>query len=579
MTGYASIDKPWMQYYAENTDRIEVPAESMYMRLERCNRNRLDTPALELRVSANDFQKGPVITYRNYLERINECARALHVLGVRKDEIVPMIIPNVPESRMFIYAVNILGATAYPVSPMASRRMLKKIIEENQTKVLVIFDEFWAKFSEVASSECVKTIVHLTGTESLTFLARKIAGLTAKKKAPRDSRNLSYNKFIALKKQCPDNIEPYYDPDHIAVVIGTSGTTGTSKGVCLTDDCLNALATELEVTNLNTVGGVVLDALISSIGYGISFEHATGCAGVRCLLIPELITDTFPHVLCVTKPDLFAGGPIHYINLLRSKEFKNGEIPPECTLICGGASLNKDLEESINGVSEGYVEKPGDRVIVRQGYGATECGGAAAYATKGAYKFGGIGIPLPLGNMGIFEPGTDKELKYGEEGEICISGPTIMRCYLNNEEETENVMKKHSDGTVWLHLGDLGRCDSNGQFYHTDRIKNIFMRIGFNVHPTKIAEFIISQPGVSECFVIGIDHPHEQCVPVAFVVKKAGEEIDDETLKERLIKACVDNLNETDVPYEWFFVDSIPRNIGGKMDANLLLREHPVSYT
>ena len=577
-TGYPSKDKPWLKYYDKDVEKTVTPKESIFMRLERCNRDRLGTPALELRVSSNGFKKGPVITYRTYINRIKECARALSALGIEKNEIVPMIIPNVPESRIFIYAVNIIGATAYPVSPMASTGILDGIIKDNNVKVIIIFDALWEKFKTSLSSPKIKKIIHLTGTESFPFIIRFLSKIKSKSpKVPIDNINITYDQFISLKKHCKESIKPYYDQDHIAVVIGTSGTTGTSKGVCLTDDCLNALSMEQEVAKIFRIGEVSLDALISSIGYGISMEHSFGCLGVHCILIPELITDAFPHVLCLTKPDSFAGGPVHYINLYRSKEFKGGEIPDVRNLISGGASLDRDLEKKINNVSEGYVESGKDNIVVRQGYGATECCGSATYAVHGSYKFGGVGIPLPLENMGIFKPGTDEEMRYGEEGEICITGPTIMRCYLNNPTETDNVLKKHSDGNIWLHLADIGHCDEDGQFYITDRIKNIFMRTGFNVHPAKIAEFITSQPAVEECCVIGVEHPDQQCVPVAFVVKETNSSIPDHILQKQLMDACYKNLAETDIPYDWVFRESIPRNMGGKMDTRQLLKEYQSS--
>lgn len=565
MTGYPSIDKPWLKYYDSGVEKTVLTHESIYMRLARCNEGRLDLPALELRISSNDFKEGPIISYRTYIKRIKECARALAVLGVQKDEIVPMIIPNVPESRIFIYAVNYLGATAYPVSPMASVGILEGIINDNKAHVIVIFDAFWDKFKTILSFPSIKNIIHLKGVESMPFFTRKLAKLKMKDKAiPHDRKNLTYEEFINLQKNCTESIKPYYDPKHIAVVIGTSGTTGTSKGVCLTDDCLNALSLEQDIAKIFRTGERSLDALISSIGYGISMEHSLGCLGVHCILIPELVTDVFPHLLCITKPDSFAGGPVHYINLLRSSEFKDGQVQYVRNLISGGASLDRELERRINGVDQGYVENPDDIIWVRQGYGATECCGSATYAVHGAYKFGGVGIPLPLENMGIFEPGTDKELQYGEEGEICISGPTIMCKYLNNPSETANVLKLHSDGVIWLHTADLGHCDKDGQFYITDRIKNIFMRNGFNVHPAKIAEFITSQPNVAECCVVGIEHPDQQCVPVAFIVKDMNTTISDDLIQKQLIDACYKNLSETDIPYQWVFVQNIPRNMGEK---------------
>lgn len=577
-TGYASIDRPWLQYYRQDAEKTDVPKESIYMRLERCNINRLDNPAIELRSGINNYKNGLTITYRQYLNIIRECARGLYVLGVKKNEIMPIILPNIPESRIFIYALNYIGATAYPVSPMVSTEILKGIIDENKAKDIIVFSGFWDKFKDTFSSSSLNNVIYISGEEYLNIETVDKESYVIAPQLNDQINVLSWKKLMSLTDSYSEKLVPVYENGHIAVIIGTSGTTGTSKGVCMSDYCLNSLALEQEIADIFRPGEVFMDALISSIGYGISMEHSSGCCGAYSILIPELITDDFPKLLYLIKPDIFAGGPIHYINLVRSKEYKSRELPEVRNLISGGSSLNIELERMLNKKDYGYKEKEDDYIVVRQGYGATECCGSATYEVKGAYKFGGIGIPLPLENMGIFKPGTDIELPYGEEGEICISGPTIMSGYLNNKEETENVLKLHSDGNVWLHLADLGYCDEDGQFYITDRIKNIFMRMGFNVHPSKIAEFINRQNGVEECCVIGIKHPTEENVPVAFVVKEKSIKMSNDTLKEKLIETCKNNLNELDIPYEWHFVESIPRNMGGKMDINKLIKEYEIKY-
>ena len=145
-----------------------------------------------------------------------------------------------------------------------------------------------------------------------------------------------------------------------------------------------------------------------------------------------------------------------------------------------------------------------------------------------------------------------------------------MKKYLNNDEETSNVLKLHKDGKIWLHLADLGHMDEDGQLYITDRIKNIFMRNGFNVHPSTISSYISSLPEVKECVVVGIDHEKEQCVPVAFVslVNDNKETLD-------LIKTkCYENLEETSIPYDYVVMDKLPRNIGGKYDTQLLIDQY-----
>ncbi len=583
LTGYPSVDKPWLKYYQGGAG-LEQREESMFQMLERCNRNKMKHIALELRTSANNFGAGIKITYGQYIERIKECSRAFRSLGIKENEIVPLVLPNIPESRILIYALNIVGATGYPISPMLSMTSLEGILHDNKVKTIAVFAGFWDKFSASIRNSDVQHVIYITGTESMPSVLRGLAAIKEKichqnADIPDDDRIMRWKDFISLKNDGKGDVAPYYSKGHIAAIIGTSGTTGTSKGVCLTDENLNAIAIGQELSDHYRSGDTVLDALIQSIGYGISTAHSTGCIGCHTIIIPELITNRFPEVLCKTKPDVFPGGPVHYINLARSKEFAEGKIPYVRGMFSGGATLEKDVEKKLNGVSEGYEESASDKITVRQGYGSTECCGAASAGTIGAYKFGSIGIPMLNIDMGIFKPGTDEELPYGVEGEICVSGPTVMAGYLNNAEETKNVLKKHRDGKIWLHQADLGWMDEDGHLFMTDRIKNIFMRTGFNVHPSKIAEFIASLPEVKECVVVGVPHPEEQTVPIAFVVLEQGTFGSEEKAADYLTKECIKNLSETDIPKDWYFAEALPRNMGGKIDTQQLVKQYHKSYT
>jgi len=185
----------------------------------------------------------------------------------------------------------------------------------------------------------------------------------------------------------------------------------------------------------------MMDALLPSIGYGISMLHYQTCAGKYVYLIPELISTSFAEVLCKLRPDNFAGGPIHYINLRDSEEFKSGKLPAFKNLVSGGASLPKDVETALNHVTDGYEEYGvNEGLVVRQGYGLSENVAMGTYSRRGAYKFGSIGIPVPYVEVAIFETDTDKEVKYNELGEICITGPSIMQGYLNAPQETVVVV-------------------------------------------------------------------------------------------------------------------------------------------
>ena len=581
VTGYPSVDMPWLKYYNVGDNKIELPNKSIYEFAKESNENNLKNVAIDMRISSNGFKKGFKITYDNFFKQIKNMAKSSSVLGVKPDEIMPILLPNLPEARTFIYSNSFIGATSYPISPLLPEKNLETIIKENEIKNLVVFSGFYEKYEKIIKECNLDSIIYLDGTESLPQTIRTLKSIKDKisgsNKIPTGDNILSWNEYMNLRKILKTEIEPYYNKDHIAAIIGTSGTTGTSKGVCLTDDNINAAA--IEYRDGKCFEGKFLDALLPSIGYGISMLHYQVCNGHYTYLIPELVTDKIAQLVQETKPDTFPGGPVHYINLLQSDEFKNGTLHRAKNYISGGASLPSEVEKKLNGVDSGYKEEGiNDNLFVRQGFGLSENVATGSYSKRGTYKFGSIGVPLPYSCVSIFKPGTDEELKYNESGEICVTGPTVMKYYLNNPEETDNVIKIHKDGKRWIHTKDIGYMDEDGNIFHLERIKNIFMRTGFNVHPNKIAEFINTIPYVQNCYVMGFDHPIEQCVPVAFIVLNKDITISEKEALEEIKNICFKNLEETSVPYEYRFVSELPINVGGKIDGLKLKKESNINY-
>lgn len=579
-TGYASIDKPWLKNYSNGIENTVVPNLSIYQLLRQYNEDNLDSTVLEY----FGFSK----TYRKYFSEIENYARALVGMGVKKDDIVVLGLPNIPECRELIYALNIIGAIAYPINPSLPPNELKSIIEKNNVKNMFIFDLFYPKFRTVlGDSDAIQHIIVMNGKESIPKIFQsKLFQLNKKNNkisgnyvvVPDDKRNLNWGAFVRYKRYV-DHLEPFYEPNKVAVIVGTSGTTGVSKGVCLTNENLNAMALQHLLGDMGIErGDTALDILIQSIGYGIAVTHYTGVCGVTSTLVPELVDHVLPYIKD-GKFDHFTGGPIHYDNLVKDIDGDCSKLPKMKNCVSGGASLSQNTEQKLNGnIDSTYVELDGDnKIFVRQGLGCTENGGAATFAKKGSYKFGGVGIPLPLENMGVFEPGTDKELKIGEMGELCISGPTVMKEYLNNPEETEKVLKVHGDGKLWLHTCDIGTIDDDGQVYITDRIKDLFMRRGFNVHPSTVSQYLNSIDIVDSSKVIGVAHPEEQTVPVAFV--KLNRDIPLDMAKERILSECYQGLEEPSIPYDIVFVDNMPVNLGGKIDGNYLLEVSSINYS
>ena len=565
MTEYASVDMPNLQYYDDAFNEDDIPNKSIYQYAYDSNIDNMDNIAIDQRGSFNNFEEVYKLTYREFFNLIDMNAMSSKVLGIEVDEIVPIIFPNIIEARTLIYSNSKIGATSYPISPMLSPNVLGKIIEDNNVHNVFVFAPLYYKFFESFKSSNIKNIIVYGDTKEL-------------KDTFHDDRIISWEEYIGLSKECKEEIKPYYKDDHIAVVIGTSGTTGTSKGVCLTDRNVNAYA--LSDIYGKFFEGTFMDALLPSIGYGISMIHYQTVSGKKVYLISELLIDKFVDAIEKLDPDIVPCGPVHYINLVNSELFKQGKVSRGKNYISGGASLPSIVESTLNGVSEGYSENGVENkdIIVRQGFGLSETGASGSYNKKGSYVFGSVGVASPFIKVGVFTPGTEEELPYGSLGELCMTSPMVMKEYLNNPSETDNVIKVHSDGCRWVHTGDIVYIDKTGHIFHKDRIKNIFMRHGFNVHPTTIAEHIGTLPFIGGCAVVGFEHPTEQSVPVAFFKLREDSGLTYDEAVEYLKKYCYSNLEETSIPYEYVEVDEIPINAGGKIDVNRLKEESGIDY-
>ena len=576
LTGYASVDKPWMNIYQKiDPHNIDINM-SIYQMLEKYSQDNLNSTAMW--IPGKDLENGLKIKYKTYLEECRKLAKSFDGIGAKKEEIIPIILPNIPESRCSIYGLNYLGGVSYPIIPSLPSKELEKILITNSIDKVVIFSGFYEKYKEVFQNCGVKCVIITDGTGLIPNYLKKVANTTAKLKGepvpfkdyniPYRSNIITWDEFLKAGKKRKVE-EPFYKANSTAAIIGTSGTTGVPKGAIFTNENINAQAFQHFLADIDCEkGDKILDILIQSISYGFSVMHYEGILGTEAVMIPNLVTDKITEVIDKIKPVQFTGGPVHFIYMSRSDLFNQGKLEPMKNAISGGAKLPADVEKKLNK----------DQIYVKQGYGTTECLGGAT-GPKGEYKFGSIGTPLPLTNMGIFKPGTDEELKYNEIGEICISAPTVMQGYLNNKEETKKSLITHHDGKVWLHTKDLGYCDETGHFYFAERISDTFMRCGFNVHPNKIAEFLNKQPYVAESHVLGVPHNSEQEVPVAFVVLKPEYVGQEEKIKEILKDICYNNLDEMSIPYEWIFTNAIPRNIGGKIVNRQLIADYHLDYS
>ena len=237
-------------------------------------------------------------------------------------------------------------------------------------------------------------------------------------------------------------------------------------------------------------------------------------------------------------------------------------------VISGGDSLSISLKEKV----DTFLKEHGANIQIREGYGLTECVTGSCLTPMNYYRKGSIGIPYPDTYYKIVKPNTEEELPFGEEGEILISGPSVMKGFLDDEKETKLTLRKHKDGLTWMYTGDLGYMDKDGFIYFKQRLKRMIISSGYCLYPQYIENIIDSHPKVLMSCVIGIEHPYKVQVAKAFIVLRNGYTADDKLLKE-IKEHCEKNLARYSWPTEYEFRSELPKTLVGKIAYSKLEEE------
>ena len=250
-------------------------------------------------------------------------------------------------------------------------------------------------------------------------------------------------------------------------------------------------------------------------GFGLGIcIHTVQYFGGTSILLPKFDAKTFDQLILKNKPNIIAGVPTLYEALLQNKGLEGKDLSFLKCVISGGDSLSVSLKKKI----DKFLRSHGAKIQIREGYGLTECVTGSCLTPVNYYREGSIGIPYPDTYYKIVKPDTIDELPYGEEGEIVISGPSVMKGYLKDSKETKKILKKHKDGLVWMHTGDIGLMDPDGFVYFKQRLKRVIVSSGYCIYPQYIENIIDSHPDVLMSCVIGIPHPYKKEVAKAFIV-------------------------------------------------------------
>ena len=562
-----SQEKVWMKYYDPEVRNTDIPRMKIYSLLKEYNQERLQQTAM--------YFYGTRITVKRLIERIDVCADAFAALGVKQGDTVSMLSASTPESIVALYALNKIGATLNAIDPRLDKKGIARMIKASGSKILLVIDMAYPKVAAIYSDINQEHIIVQSATTSLPFVKKLAVKLASKSLIPYGKGGIiSWDTFIQGAKNGMA-IEAPYDGDATVAITYTGGTTGFPKGVMLTNDSINAVAYNFRhagIVHEKNQRFLGIMPIFSSYGL-VCGIHMPLTMGLELALIPRFYPLKMGEYVKKYKPSHMIATPAFYEILINSEEMKDFDLSFMLTLGSGGDSMNAGLEVKM----QAFMDSHGIKYPLAQGYGMSEVSAAATFCVNDRYKAGSVGIPCVATTIGIFDPETGEELGYNEEGEVCITGSTMMKGYYNNKAETEHVMRKHADGKVWIHSGDIGYIDEDGFVFIKGRVKRMITRFdGHKVFPVTIESFIAEHELVRGCSVIAVNDRERMQgqYPMAVVELAASIDVSQrDAICREIYKLCNEQLEERGRPVAVVCVDEIPLTGVGKNDYRQLEKD------
>lgn len=548
---------PWREHLGEVPFSIEYFGGTMFEMVNESAKNSPEFVAFRF--------MGRETKYKEFIANVLKCAKALRTLNVGAGDRVTIAMPNCPQAIYMLYAVNYVGAVGNMVHPLSSEKELEFYINDSGSKTVVTLDQFYYKFEAIRNNTCAVNFIIAKIQDALSAPVKLGYMLTAGRKTrkmPGNAPVITWDQFMKLSKCCSENIAPVGDGSWPAAILYSGGTTGTTKGILLSNANFNALAGQIVATNpMYCPGDKMLSAmpLFHGFGLGVCIHSMLANSG-QCILVPRFTAKSYGKLISKYKCNFIAGVPTLYEALLRLEGMEKADFSSLKGVFSGGDTLSVELKKKF----DKFLKDHGASIQVREGYGTTETVTACCLTPPHMFKEGSIGLPFPDTYIKIVKPGTDEEIPYGEEGEILLAGPTVMQEYINHPDETAQTLRYHADGLRWVYTGDLGYMDEEGFIYFRGRAKRMIITSGYNVYPAQLENIFDAHEDVLMSCVIGVPDSLKMQRVKVFVVPKPGVEPNEET-KQRILEYASKNIAKYAMPKELEFREQLPKTLVGKV--------------
>lgn len=552
-------ERPWVKYY--NKDRIKpnltYSNTSMVGYL-------LEAVSRFPEYIAYEYY-GKTCTYRELYEKIRNTAKCLRAQGVKDGDKVTICMPNTPEAIIMFYAINMVGAIASMIHPLSAENEIELYLNESESTFLFVLDMVYDKVHNIIDNTKVKKIVIGSVGDNLKTIKKILYKYKSHGKIPKIELTddiMTWKEFLNYGYDYDGEYASLKGPNDPAVILYSGGTSGEPKGILLSNLNLNSLALQShKMIDIANEGTSILSILPIFHGFGLGVcIHTPLCCGMKVILVPDFSPKKFLSEIKKYQPNLICGVPSLFETLAKSTKIGRHDLACIKCLVSGGDFMSGDLKRLI----DDCLHEHGSDAEILVGYGLTESTAATCVSLRGMYKDNSIGVPFPDTDYKIVAIGTNEEVPYGTDGEICISGPTVMMGYINNINENLKVLREHQDKKIWLHTGDIGYMDADGFVFFRQRIKRMIVSNGYNLYPTYIENVLNTYPDVLTSVVIGVPHPKRVQVAKAYIVLKDGIKPSKE-IEKKIRHHCEINLAKYSLPYEYEFRESLPKTLIGKI--------------
>ncbi|HXZ34991.1 MAG TPA: long-chain fatty acid--CoA ligase [Thermodesulfobacteriota bacterium] len=540
------MERPWLKFYEKGVPHhIEYPRVPLYRVLDETAR---DFPALDAVIF-----RGKRIKYGELAGWARDLASALHEIGIKKGQRVAIMLPNCPQYIVAYYAILRLGGVVVNVNPMYVERELEFQLHDAEAQAIVALRDLLPRLESVKEKIPLKTMILTDLDEHVSATGRK---------APAQGLGPGVYEYAELLEKGKTQVPPVVsvDPDEVALLQYTGGTTGFSKGAMLTHFNLVSDVVQCVSWNVGAQRGeermLAVLPFFHVYGMTVTMNEAIYLAAT-IILLPRFQVDDCLEAIKQYQPTRFPGVPTMYIGIINHPRVKEYNISSIKVCSSGSAPLPVEALKKFEELTGGKIS---------EGYGLTEASPVThANPFSGKRKVGSIGLPRPDTDAKVVDLETgEKDLPPGEEGELCIRGPQVMKGYWNRPEETARSLRKG-----WLYTGDIAKMDEEGYFYIVDRKKDMIICGGFNVYPREVEEALYLHPKILEAAVLGVPEPYRGETVKAFVVLKAGQK----ATAEEIIEFCRQNLARFKVPTQVEFRQDLPKSHVGKVLRKVLREE------